>query len=220
MAMASSGDEELNFKKRARRRLVGAVALVLLMVTVLPMVLNDQPPQAPRPEIDIAIPSQDAPGFAGSKIQPAPAAPANTAPISTPISAVPSSPVGDGNASQQAKPLAPKQTPLDQAAANAAPIKQADPEATQSAPLANADVGEQKKSGYPVQIGVYSDEAKAKQLQQKLASQGIKTYALLINAPQGKRVKLRAGPYASKAEANEALARLKALGYQPVLVNP
>lgn len=35
-------DQGLSFKKRARRRLVGAIALVLLMVIILPMVLEDR----------------------------------------------------------------------------------------------------------------------------------------------------------------------------------
>ena len=35
-------EQEIQFKKRARRRLVGAIALVLLMVTILPMVLDDR----------------------------------------------------------------------------------------------------------------------------------------------------------------------------------
>ena len=42
MAKAIS-DEELQLKKRARRRLVGAIALVLLVVVFLPMLLDSEP---------------------------------------------------------------------------------------------------------------------------------------------------------------------------------
>jgi DedD protein len=42
MQREPAGDLELNIKKRARRRLVGAIALVLLMVIVLPMILKDR----------------------------------------------------------------------------------------------------------------------------------------------------------------------------------
>ena len=52
-------DQELQFKKRARRRLVGAVALVLLMIILLPMVLEDRTAQTPKEDIVISIPSQD-----------------------------------------------------------------------------------------------------------------------------------------------------------------
>ena len=44
MAAEQSNEQEIQFKKRARRRLVGAIALVLLMVAVLPMLpLPDLP---------------------------------------------------------------------------------------------------------------------------------------------------------------------------------
>ena len=52
-------DQELEFKKRARRRLVGAIALVLLMIIVLPMILQDRTAQAPKQDVVVSIPSQD-----------------------------------------------------------------------------------------------------------------------------------------------------------------
>ena len=70
MAAEQLTDKENQFRKRARRRLVGAVALVLLMVTVLPMVLDEHADQrAAQPEIAINIPSQDGTDFS-SKIVP------------------------------------------------------------------------------------------------------------------------------------------------------
>src|SRR6476659_5812069 len=81
-------EQEIQFKKRARRRLVGAVALVLLMITVLPMVLDDRAGKTPQQEIAITIPSQDGAEFT-SKIVPVapetplPASPATAAP--TPV---------------------------------------------------------------------------------------------------------------------------------------
>ena len=52
-------DQELQFKKRARRRLVGAVALVLLMIIVLPMILQDRTAKAPKQDVVVSIPSLD-----------------------------------------------------------------------------------------------------------------------------------------------------------------
>jgi DedD protein len=49
-------DEEIQLRKRARRRLVGAIALVLLAVVFLPMVLDSEPRQRPQ-EVNIQIPS-------------------------------------------------------------------------------------------------------------------------------------------------------------------
>ncbi|MDI1299977.1 SPOR domain-containing protein [Methylotenera sp.] len=56
MATESPNDLELALKKRARRRLVGAIALVLLMVIVLPMVLQDRAALAPQEAIKITMP--------------------------------------------------------------------------------------------------------------------------------------------------------------------
>ncbi len=57
-------DQELNFKKRARRRLVGAIALVLLMVIILPMVLKDRAASTPQEKIAITMPSDPIPSVA------------------------------------------------------------------------------------------------------------------------------------------------------------
>ena len=61
-------EEELQLKKRARRRLVGAVALVAAVAVVLPMVLDSEPKPTSQ-EINIQIPSPDAKGFT-SKVVP------------------------------------------------------------------------------------------------------------------------------------------------------
>src|SRR5690348_6769872 len=51
-------DEELQLRKRARRRLVGAIALVVAAIVVLPMLLDSKPEERSQ-EIDIHIPSED-----------------------------------------------------------------------------------------------------------------------------------------------------------------
>jgi len=55
---SSAQDGQLDLKKRARRRLVGAIALALLAVIVLPMVMDQEPKPATQ-DIQIRIPSQD-----------------------------------------------------------------------------------------------------------------------------------------------------------------
>ena len=55
----SVSDEELQLKKRARRRLIGAVVLVTTVAVVLPMVLDSEP-RPSDPSISIQIPAQDA----------------------------------------------------------------------------------------------------------------------------------------------------------------
>ena len=51
-------EEEIQLRKRARRRLVGAITLAIAAVVILPMVLDNKPEQRSQ-EIDIRIPSED-----------------------------------------------------------------------------------------------------------------------------------------------------------------
>ena len=77
----SSADVDLQLKKRARRRLIGAVAFAGLAAVVLPMVMDDEPKQQIQ-EVQIRIPGQDQTPFA-PKLAKAPVAseaPASSAP--------------------------------------------------------------------------------------------------------------------------------------------
>ena len=58
----SDADAQLLLKKRARRRLVGAIAFVLLAAVVLPMVMDAAPP-LPTQEVQIRIPGQEQPVY-------------------------------------------------------------------------------------------------------------------------------------------------------------
>ena len=76
----SSADVDLQLKKRARRRLIGAVAFAGLAAVVLPMVMDDEPKQQIQ-EVQIRIPGQDQTPFA-PKLAKAPVA--SEAPASPP----------------------------------------------------------------------------------------------------------------------------------------
>ena len=56
--MAEQQQDVDALKRRGRRRLVGAVALVLLAIVILPMVF-DQEPRAPSPAVSVRIPGED-----------------------------------------------------------------------------------------------------------------------------------------------------------------
>jgi DedD protein len=59
--MAEAQDVD-TLKRRGRRRLVGAVALVLLAVIVLPMVFDPEP-RRPAPPVSVRIPGEDESAF-------------------------------------------------------------------------------------------------------------------------------------------------------------
>ena len=56
----AADDPHLPEKKRARRRLVGSIALVIAAIVILPMVFESKPKQS-APDLVIDIPSRDKP---------------------------------------------------------------------------------------------------------------------------------------------------------------
>src|SRR3954447_4379852 len=84
--MAEEQQDVETLKRRGRRRLVGAVALVLLAVIVLPMVFDPEPKSTIAP-VEVRIPQENDTAFApkppakpapkveAPKTEPAPAAP-------------------------------------------------------------------------------------------------------------------------------------------------
>src|SRR5450759_3871454 len=50
--------EEQNIKSKARRRLIGSIALALAVVVILPMVLDSEPKSTGQ-DIDLRIPASD-----------------------------------------------------------------------------------------------------------------------------------------------------------------
>ncbi|MCB5189600.1 SPOR domain-containing protein [Methylobacillus arboreus] len=218
MASDPSNDQELQFKKRARRRLVGAIALVLLMVTILPMVLDDRSNKTPPQEIAIHIPSQDGPEFT-SKV----------APLSEPVEEIVSEPVLSIPEPQEA-------AHDDEAAAPVppAPVKKevAKPEAKPVAPKVEvrkpepapgkdkpADAKPAATGSFLVQIGVFSDPINVKNLQDKLSGQGLKSHTEQIATASGDKTRLRVGPFASREAAEQALGKVKAIGLSGMVIS-
>lgn len=66
-------------------------------------------------------------------------------------------------------------------------------------------------SRYVVQIGAYSDVAKAHEARVKLEKAGLKTYTQVVQPKEGKRIRVRVGPFESKAEADKVADKIKKL---------
>ena len=62
-----------------------------------------------------------------------------------------------------------------------------------------------------VQVGAFADATKAKEVRLKLEKAGLKTYTQVAETSSGKRIRVRVGPFASKAEAEKAASKIKAL---------
>ena len=65
-----------------------------------------------------------------------------------------------------------------------------------------------------VQVGAYADLAKAKEARAKLESAGFKTYTQEIDTKDGKRIRVRVGPFATKEEADKTAEKIRKLNLQ------
>lgn len=183
-------DEELQLRKRARRRLVGAIVLVLLVVVLVPMFLEREP-RLQKQDIDIRIPP--VPGQTQA-VPPEASAP--------PASAQPATPSPAPAEAPPAVPTAPAEPPV------AAPSTPASPPAAPSSESAAATAA---SPAFVIQLGAFSNTAKAKELMQLLKSNKFPAFTEMVTTPRGDRVRLRVGPYASEAAAQQARDRIKTL---------
>ena len=85
MAKQIITDEESILKRQARRRLIGAIALTILVVVLLPMILDSEPP-TPKQDIDLQIPDKDKVGeFVPKMVLPPSASPASQEVVRQPL---------------------------------------------------------------------------------------------------------------------------------------
>jgi DedD protein len=81
-----------------------------------------------------------------------------------------------------------------------------------------ADSKQAAKGGeYLVLIGAFSNEANVKNLKEKLSEQGIKTFSEPLDTPQGKKTRVRAGPFTSREAAEKALEKMQRIGVSGVV---
>ena len=62
-----------------------------------------------------------------------------------------------------------------------------------------------------VQVGAFADVDKAHEIRLKLEKAGLKTYTQVTETAAGKRIRVRVGPFASKADADKAASKIKTL---------
>lgn len=222
--LQSQSEQEIQFKKRARRRLVGAIALVLLMIVLLPMLLEDKVAQGQREDVVISIPSQDSQLDEKTESEPAkaPEVAQSVTPQPAPVAATTPEPTPVAEAKQpEVKPAEPP-APIVQAEkpvakpVESAPVQEAKP-APKEQDKPKVEKPESKGSFY-VQVGVFSSPDKVKQLQAKLSEKSLKSSAELIDTAKGKKTRLRVGTFASKSDAEAALVKVKALGLTDAVV--
>jgi DedD protein len=232
--MAESPDAQTQLKKRARRRLMGAVAFAALAAVVLPMVMDEEPKQQMQ-DVQIRIPGQDqpplaavAPAFADKpaasdrlEVAPAKELAAPRQVDTQPPKAAESTPAksAERTPEKSLEKKAEKSERAEKAPDRAA--KQSAEEAQRAAAILTGKAAEVAVAAHGTQhlilIGAFSNAANVKQLEAKIAELGIKTFAEPLDSPEGKKTRLRAGPFASRDAADKALDRMKRIGINGVV---
>jgi DedD protein len=185
--------EELQLKKRARRRLVGAVALVLFVIVFLPMMLDNEPRQMSQ-DVSISIPplaQQNLP-----EPEPEPESVAREPLRFRPVEGTELAPVPKPAQQQQARSNS-ESVPVP---TSRVAVKQ--PAAQTKKTSAN--------DGFVVQLGAFSNSGNADRLAAKVRENRFKAYTQLVSTTNGERTRVRVGPYPTRAAAEEARERLKA----------
>ena len=222
-------------RKRAKHRLIGAAVLVLIGVVGFPLLFDTQP----RPiavDIPIEIPGKNvvrplalpAKGEAAKE-------PAKPAPVTAQGSIAVASSLSNKEevvADQKTTPAAlassaPKKEAESAAKPEIKPTAKSEPRIEakpETKPVASADDGVRAKAlldgqapaaagadRVVVQVGAFADGDKAQEVRLKLEKAGLKTYTQVADTKDGKRIRVRVGPFASKAEADKAASKIKAL---------
>jgi DedD protein len=194
-------------RTRARRRLIGAVVLLGIGVIAFPLLFETQPRPIPV-DIPIEIPRKDAaPPLAVPAPRPAVAAskPAAAAPMITESKADAGKEVA-APVEAAAKPVVkPAPEPVAKASAPKAAVPAA-PAAVEPKPVAEAG------GRFVVQIGAFADAAVARETRTKVEKIGLRTYTQSVDTDNGKRIRVRLGPFASRDEADKAAEKVKAAG--------
>lgn len=227
-------DDEIWQRKQARRRLVGAIVLVLLVVVFLPWVLDDKPKPLTK-NVDIQIPAIDPPEKKfGTPAPTTPVAPVPE-PVPTPSTASPGpapetsmAPSATGATPSTPAPSTPSEAKVELPVAGAAapevkpetstsmvdtpvPPVNTEPAAEESKKKpANAEKPAAKKpvadSGrrFIVPLGTFSKEDNARRLVSRVRAEGLPVVMEKFRSDGGQQIRVRLGPFSSELSAERA----------------
>ena len=180
---ASQSPEASEIRRRGRQRLIGAVAIALLLIVFVPM-LHDSEPRPARDDPKLEIPPREN----------APPLPAPVEPKSAEFKSAASPPAATPPAAKVAV-VEPKADP--KADAKVAIAKPAPAPATTATPAASA-----KAEGFAIQVGAYREDTTLQQVREKLTASKITTYT----EPSGELTRLRVGPFPTRDAAEKTAA--------------
>lgn len=181
-------DPTLALKKRARRRLIGAVVMVLLAVIILPLILDKEPKPKETPVV-IQMAGQPEKSVSKTEVKPFEEEIIDPPEVVSKSISVPK----------------PTDKPV---------VKKIEVTPTQAKPITEP-VKEPVKTDvhrFVLQTGSYATPDKIKEARSKVEATGLKTFVQVVQTKEGERTRVRVGPFASKEEAEAAQTKLKSAG--------
>ncbi len=233
-APAPAAESLDTMRKRARHRLMGAAALVLVGVIGFPLLFDSQP----RPiDVNIAInipeknkaaPLAASPAVVATSQTQAPPPKPEPVEKETLVNPAPSQKAGVvaalGNPENAAAAKTSTQAPTmgdakPDSKTEPKPVAKPEPKPTTEAAKAQTllegkePVAATSTPGlrYVVQVGAFAESQKAHDARQTLEKAGLKTYTQVIGSSDSKRTRVRVGPFANRAEADKAAEKIKSL---------
>ena len=187
-------EQDLLLRKRARRRVVGSVVLVIIAIIFLPMILERVPEQEGK-EVEIIIHSENLLDKSSEIISQN-----KSVEDTVPVSVEPN--IGS-NTSQEIIIELEQLTKKEKAES-----KHKDKKSIITI------------ERFVVQLGAFSDATKAKNQQRSLESNGIKkAYTEMIKNENIKVTRVRVGPFSTREAAEKEQKKLKELGVNGVVIN-
>ena len=140
-------------------------------------------------------------------------APKPPAPVVPPKPPVPPTPAAKPAESKPAAPASPAASDPLAEAARAQALLEGKPV---PAPVPRPEKADGQR--FIVQVGAYSEDVRAQQVRNQLERAGLKTYTHVAETAEGRRIRVRLGPFTTRADADKAAAKAKALGVSPAIL--
>lgn len=232
-------------RRRARHRLIGASVLVVLGVVGFPLLFDTQPRPvsvdiavdipdraSAKPLVDTStpkplsasagldakeevVPDTKPEVKAEAKPEPKVEAKADIKPETAMAAAAGAAAVAAVVPKAETKPEPAK---VDNKPAVKPEVKTAEVKAdakSEAKPATKPSDSKDAGARFVVQAGTFSDESKLRETRSKLEKAGITTYTQVIEGKDGRRVRVRVGPFTSRDEADKVARKIKQLSLQP-----
>jgi DedD protein len=219
--VSGSQDAVQQLRTRARRRLIGAALLVGAGVIGFPLVFETQPrpipvdlpidiprkEHAPAVVIPPALPAS-LPALVAEQAAPAPVelpAPPPEKPAEPKVIDKPAVRAVDKPVEKAPEKAPEKPAPKNQEAARVQALLEGKPSEKKASAA-------KEEGRFIVQVGAYADSKAAQEARMKVERMGLKTYTQAVDTADGKRIRVRVGPFSSREEADKVAAKVRGGG--------